>query len=386
MGGTLRYFKGSFVVTAAGLLLAGALGWYQLGTAAGVAGVVFITAVLSVLEVSLSFDNAVVNATVLRGMTPVWRRRFLTWGIAIAVFGMRLVFPLVVVSIVARVGPAEAVRLAAFEPAEYARVLTTAHVPLGAFGGTFLGMVCLKYFFDAEKDVHWLNGLEVRLSRLGKFEAVELGLMMVVVYGVSLVVPAQESRAVLGAGLLGLLTFIVVDSIGTAMEVGPERMRDVHRASAASFLYLEVLDASFSFDGVIGAFALTNNLFLIGIGLGAGAMFVRSLTVMLVEEGTLASYRYLEHGAFYAIGALAGLMMLGTVRHVPEALTGLVGAAFIGVALWSSVRHDRARGGAGALERGPDGAGLSTGRAGRGGHPAARALEGTDSLPKASRG
>lgn len=114
-----------------------------------------------------------------------------------------------------------------------------------------------------------------------------------------MVVPAQESKAFFVAGILGLVTYIVVDGIGTAMEVGPEQMRDVHRASAASFLYLEVLDASFSFDGVIGAFALTNNLFLIGIGLGAGAMFVRSLTVMLVEEGTLASYRYLEHGAFY---------------------------------------------------------------------------------------
>jgi hypothetical protein len=344
MRGNLRYFTSSLLVTAAGLLLAGALGWYYVGTVAGVAGVVFITAVLSVLEVSLSFDNAVVNATVLRDMTPVWRHRFLTWGIAIAVFGMRLVFPLAVVSIVARVGPVEAVRLAAFEPDDYARILTSAHVPLGAFGGAFLGMVCLKYFFDAEKDVHWLHGLEVRLSRLGKFEAVELGLMMLALYGFSMVVPAQESKAFLVAGLFGLVAFIVVDGIGAAMEVGPQQLRGVHRASAASFLYLEVLDASFSFDGVIGAFALTNNLFLIGIGLGAGAMFVRSLTVMLVEEGTLASYRYLEHGAFYAIGALAGLMMLGTVRHVPEALTGLVGAAFIGVALWSSIRHSRSQG------------------------------------------
>ena len=338
-----HYFTGSFLVTAMGLVLGAVVGFYYLRTLAGMASTVFIVAVLGVLETSLSFDNAVVNATVLRDMTPVWRHRFLTWGIAIAVFGMRLIFPVVVVSVVARLGPWETLRLAAFDPGEYARILTSAHHVLGAFGGTFLGMVCLKYFFDAEKEVHWIAALEWRLVRLGKFEAVELGIMMLGLYGFSKLVADHEAHAFLVAGLFGLVTFIAVDGIGTAMEVGPDRMRDVHRASAANFLYLEVLDASFSFDGVIGAFALTNNLFVIAIGLGIGAMFVRSLTVMLVEEGTLESYRYLEHGAFYAIGALALLMLVGTVTEVPEAVTGLIGAGFIGLALWSSIRYKRTR-------------------------------------------
>ncbi len=338
---TLRFFSGSLVFTAVSLVAGAGLGAYYHGTLAGVLGTVFIVAVLGVLETSLSFDNAVVNATVLRDMTPVWRHRFLTWGIAIAVFGMRLVFPLLVVSIVARVGPYEALRLAALDPAQYARILTSAHTVLGAFGGAFLGMVCLKYFFDEEKEIHWLRGLEIRLAQLGKVDAAALGLMLLMIYGFSRLVPAGEHEAFLVAGIFGIVTFIAVDGIGSAMEVGEEAMRDVHRASAASFLYLEVLDASFSFDGVIGAFALTNNLFVIAIGLGIGAMFVRSLTVMLVEHGTLASYRYLEHGAFYAIGALALLMFVGTATHVPEAFTGLVGAAFIGVSLWSSIRFNR---------------------------------------------
>ena len=341
--GRFNYFKNSFLITFAGLLAGAAVGYYYSGTAAGVASTVFIVAVLSVLEVSLSFDNAVVNATVLKDMTPVWRHRFLTWGIAIAVFGMRLVFPLVVVSVVARVGPIETLRLAAFDPGEYARILTTAHLVLGAFGGAFLGMVCLKYFFDLEKEVHWIRLIESRLSKLGKIEGVELGLMMLALYGVSRLVPAQEAHAFLVSGIFGLVTFVAVDGLGAAMEVGPDQMRDVHRASAANFLYLEVLDASFSFDGVIGAFALTSNLFIIAIGLGVGAMFVRSLTVMLVEEETLALYRYLEHGAFYAIGALAFLMLAGTVAHVPAAITGLIGAGFIGVSFWSSIRYNRAQ-------------------------------------------
>ena len=91
-------------------------------------------------------------------------------------------------------------------------------------------------------------------------------------------------------------------------------------------IYLEVLDASFSFDGVIGAFALTHNLFIIAIGLGIGAMYVRSMTIMLVERGTLAEYRFLEHGAFYAIIALSVIMFVQPLMHIPEVITGLVGA------------------------------------------------------------
>jgi hypothetical protein len=340
----LHYFVGSIWVTVVGLALAAGLGWYLHHSAAGVATTVFIASMLAVLEVSLSFDNAVVNASVMGDMSAPWRRRFLTWGMAFAVFGMRFVFPLAVVSVVAGIGPFEAVRLAALAPAEYARLLTSAHVALGAFGGAFLGMVCLKYFFDAEKDVHWIGVLERRLVLLGKFEAIELGLMMLVLYGFSRAFPTEAAREFLVAGLFGLVTFIVVDGIGAVMEPGAgARHASAHAAGLASFVYLNVLDASFSFDGVIGAFALTNNLFTIAIGLGIGAMFVRSLTIMLVERGTLDAYRFLEHGAFYAIGALALIMMIGTLVEVPEAITGLIGAGFIALSLGSSIRHNRRR-------------------------------------------
>ena len=343
MNGNLQYFKGSIYVTVVGLLLAVALGMYLHGTAAGVATTVFIASLLAVLEVSLSFDNAVVNASVMQDMTPLWRHRFLTWGMAVAVFGMRFVFPLVVVSVVARISPIEAVRLAALEPAEYARLLTSAHVALGAFGGAFLGMVCLKYFFDAEKDVHWIGPLERRLCQLGRFEAIELGFTLILLYAFSRAFPQAQALEFMVAGVFGLVTFIIVDGVGAVMDPGTGGTTDLHKAGLASFMYLNVLDASFSFDGVIGAFALTNNLFVIAIGLGIGAMFVRSLTIMLVEKGTLASYLYLEHGAFYAIGALAFIMMVNTLHEVPEVITGLIGAGFIGVSLYSSIRHNRAQ-------------------------------------------
>ena len=107
-------------------------------------------------------------------------------------------------------------------------------------------------------------------------------------------------------------------------------------------MYLEVLDASFSFDGVIGAFAITSDVVVIMLGLAIGAMFVRSMTIYLVEKGTLEAYIYLEHGAHYAIGALALIMLFsGTGVHVPEVLTGLIGVAFIVWAVISSISHSK---------------------------------------------
>ena len=342
MSGNFRYFKGSAVLTVVGLLVGAGLGFSATGTMTGALRYAFIIGVLSVLEVSLSFDNAVVNAKVLAGMPPVWRQRFITWGIAIAVFGMRILFPLVIVSIIGKSGPIDAVDLAVNRPEEYQRVLESAHISLSAFGGAFLAMVGLKHFLDSEKDVHWIAIVEKPLAALGRVDAVQLGVVLLVIYGVSLQLPEHESMVFIVAGIFGLLTYIAVDGIGAFLD--PESVAGAATAKAglASFLYLEVLDASFSFDGVIGAFALSNNLFVIAIGLGVGAMFVRSLTIMLVDKGTLTEYRYLEHGAFYAILSLAVIMFLKTFMEIPELVTGLLGAGFIGIALLSSLSYNKA--------------------------------------------
>jgi uncharacterized protein len=349
----MQYFRGSFFVTFVGLMGAAALGWSNSGTLAGVTTTIFIVLVLAILEISLSFDNAVVNATVLQEMDPIWRRRFITWGIAIAVFGMRIVFPLVIVAVLTGTGLWSALVLAATDPEGYSRVLTSAHVTVSAFGGAFLVMVGLRHFFDFEKEVHWLAVIERRLAQLGRIEAVEIGVVLLLMYGIIRWLPHEEQVEFLIAGMLGLITYIAVDGVAALLEPAQSASGDstghggsragsqVVRSGAASFLYLEVLDASFSFDGVIGAFALSNNLFVIAIGLGIGAMFVRSLTIFLVSEGTLAQYLYLEHGAFWAIIALGAIMFLQTVIEVPEVVTGLVGAGFIASAFASSIKHNR---------------------------------------------
>jgi uncharacterized protein len=281
---------------------------------------------------------------VLEEMDEVWQRRFLTWGMAFAVFGMRVLFPLAIVAIAAGLGPVDTVRLSLNDPQEYERIVSSAHVGIAGFGGAFLAMVGLKFFFDADKEVHWIGAVEHYLAKFSALPAVEIALLLLALWGISIMLPAEEAHTFLVAGILGLVTFIAVEAIGAILELREQAAKAlgaVVRSGLGGFLYLNVLDASFSFDGVIGAFALSNNMIVIALGLSIGAMFVRSMTIMLVQKGTLAEYRYLEHGAFWAIITLGAIMLLSARFHIPETITGLIGAALIGLSLWWSVRHNR---------------------------------------------
>lgn len=341
----LRYYGFSLLFTAVCLAIGAYYGWVSSGTITGMLSVLWIVFVLSILEVSLSFDNAVVNATVLREMDPVWQQRFLTIGILIAVFGMRIVFPIAIVSIAAGIGPWAAIELSLGDPEEYERIVSAAHIGIAGFGGAFLAMVGLTFFFDEEKDVHWIAWLEDRATRFASIPALEIALVLALVYGVSTVLEPAEALTFLSAGLLGLLTYIAVHALGEIIEQGEAKKRaagEVVKSGLGGFLYLEVLDASFSFDGVIGAFALSNNMIVIALGLSVGAMFVRSMTVHLVRSGTLSEFRYLEHGAFWAIIVLGVIMLVSAKYHIEETFTGLIGAVLIGLSLFWSIRHNRA--------------------------------------------
>ncbi|WP_455481630.1 DUF475 domain-containing protein [Bartonella sp. B35(2025)] len=337
----LRYFGWAFFFTIVGVFTGGAIGWFETGSIAGFLKYFFICCVLGILEISLSFDNSIINARILGGMDQLWRRRFLVWGILIAVFGMRIIFPLLVVIVAAWINPIAAVKLAIWEPYQYAAILTDVHVGIAAFGGTFLMMVGLRYFFNPEKEVHWLTFIEKSAQRLGLFVGIEIAFVLILILLFSGQVATEDKMAFLLAALYGLLTFIVVDGVGSLLDAPKTTLTTVTKGGAGSFLYLEILDASFSFDGVVGAFAFSHNLFIIAIGLGIGAFYVRSITIMLVESGTLLHYRYLEHGAFYAILVLAVIMYMQTIISVPEILTGFVGIGIIGMAFYSSIRFKR---------------------------------------------
>jgi hypothetical protein len=252
----------------------------------------------------------------------------------VAVFGMRLLFPVLIVSVASHINPWAAVHMALFDPKQYEASIVSAHTSIMAFGGTFLMMVALKFFLDANKDEHWLAFIERHLVSIGKIESVQAAAAIVAVlltYNLM-----EDPKQFFTAGLLGIVGYILVDGIGAFLgaEDGEAGVA-VAKAGIASFLYLEVLDASFSFDGVIAAFAITNNFLIIALGLGIGAMFVRSLTLYLVDTGKLEQFAYLEHGAFYAIAFLVVVMFMSAAGHdIGELATAggsllIIGTAFL---------------------------------------------------------
>ena len=348
----LRYFGFSVGLTVVALVTAV---WFG-GTAALLA-----VAVLGVLEVCLSFDNAVVNAKVLKRMSPLWRKLFLYVGIFIAVFGMRLLLPIVLVAVTAQLSIPEVWDLALTDQEAYASNVESAAEAIYTFGGIFLLMIFLNFLFDEDREIHWLTWLERPLAKAGKLPYLAVIIALAVIYTGSQIADDDKYATVLVSGLAGLFTYLVIGGINELMEApedddaddvtatgasttggaGGTATKAVAGAGLAAFLYLEVLDASFSFDGVIGAFALSSDIFVIALGLGIGAFWVRSLTIYMVDKGTLEQYRYLEHGAMWAIGFLATIMILELRFHISEYVTGLTGLVFIIAAVISSVRASR---------------------------------------------
>lgn len=326
----MRHF---LVPTSVSALILIALGVW-LGPAA------FVTAVLLViLEVTLSFDNAVVNARILKGMTPVWQRRFLTWGMLFAVFGTRLVLPILIVAASAWMSPLAVAYMAGFDPEAYAHLLEGTKHAIYSFGAAFLLMVSLKYFFDQEKELHWIGIIEKHLSRWGRIEALEIGFGLLILLGFSFLVPSAEQGIVLSSGIIGIALFILMQGIASSFAVETDTIATTAAgAGLALFIYLNILDSAFSLDSVVGAFALSTAIPVIVAGLGIGAWFVRSLTIYFVQKGTLDTLLYLEHGAHWAILGLALSMYAGLLFHVPETITGTIGLAFVVAAYYSSLR------------------------------------------------
>ncbi len=331
----MKHFRLSIFITI--VCLAIAFYW------GGVAGAT-IALILGVLEVSLSFDNAVVNASILKKMDEQWQRYFLTWGILIAVFGMRLLFPVAIVSIATGISLAGVADMALHDSTTYAKHLTESHVQIAAFGGMFLLMVFFSFLLDNEKELHWLGYLEEKLGKLGKLESIEVALALIVLLVSQHFLPEEIRLEAMVSGIAGVVLFVLVGSseaLFESEEEGEVVAETLKKSSMMSFLYLEVLDASFSFDGVIGAFAITQDVIIIMLGLAIGAMFVRSLTVYLVRKGTLDAYVFLEHGAHYAIGTLAAIMLVSMVHEIPEIVTGLTGAVLIMLSIISSIIYRR---------------------------------------------
>ncbi len=309
----MKYFSFSFLVAFLGLG-----GAFFLGKWEGV----YLTAILTILEVSLSFDNAVVNAKILKNMDKIWQKRFLTWGIVIAVFGMRLIFPVLIVSLAANIGFLETIKIALNNPHKYHEILSSTEHMIYAFGGGFLWLVFSDFLFE-KKDIKWLKPVERTAERFGKVE--NISLIVATLLGIIIVYYIKDYKIAI-AYFLGILSYSILKGVNSSLSI--EGIKN----GLMGLIYLEVLDASFSFDGVIGAFAITGDILIIMLGLGIGAMFVRSLTVWMIDKGVLDEYKYLEHGAHYAIGILAAIMLLKIFMEIGEVVTGTLGLLLLIIA------------------------------------------------------
>ncbi len=324
----------TILIWAATALLAG---WDALAT----------VVILTLLETTFSVDNAVVNSTVLTQLSPLWQRLFMMIGIFIAVFVVRFAMPLLIVMASAGIGFGDVVNLALTNPTEYEHHLSQAEPIISAFGGAFLVMIALSYFIDYEKEVYWFKFLERRLGKLGRLDDTTTFIMLLVSIALYFTVDPANQSVVLIASVCAMALHIGLNILTASFQKREKQhlavAKKVGMAAFASFLYLELLDASFSLDGVIGAFAITSSAVLIMAGLGAGAVWVRAITIHIVRIKALSKYRYLEQGAHWAIGFL-GTVMLLKLYHVdlPEWLVGSLGLLFVGAAILGSIRAKRA--------------------------------------------
>ena len=319
--------------------IAALIGGYVVG---GVQGLV-VVALLGVLEIAVSFDNAIVNATILARMNHYWQRMFMTVGVLIAAIGMRLLLPLIIVSIGAHLLPWRAVDLAYENPDRYHALLLTAQPGIAAFGGIFLLMIAIA-FFREKRDVHWWPAVEKRLPGvLGrKGVPILIALLFTAVAGIT--VGSDDRFRVFVGCIVGLACYLGIHLLSEqvadrADADGASRPRATVQGRSAFllFVYLELLDATFSMDSVMGGFSVTVDIALITLGLAIGAGYIRSLTVYVVRKGTLEEYRYLEHGAYYSIALLAVLLLWEVWRDVPDWITACTGAVVITAAWLTSI-------------------------------------------------
>jgi len=334
-----RIFGFSVAATVVSLIgVALGMGWNAL----------FIIIVLIIVEMTFSFDNAIINAKILERMSKFWQTIFLTVGILIAVIGMRVIFPILIVAITADLPWRTVLDLALNDPDQYAHYLKDAHPTISAFGGAFLLMLAFHFFFSDERDTMWIQRIESHMKKLSHWAWPSV-VTTVLLFGLALLPINSHAKQTLIAGGLGTLTYLVIHGLIQWMEKYQginakslaKGVKQTGMAAFISFMYLEVLDASFSFDGVIGSFAITNNVVLIAIGLGVGAIWVRSMTVFMVRRGTLKNFAYLEHGAHYTVFVLAVIMLISALYHIPELIPGLAGIGIIGSSIAASIRVNK---------------------------------------------
>ncbi|MBI1971555.1 MAG: DUF475 domain-containing protein [Candidatus Wildermuthbacteria bacterium] len=295
---------------------------------------------LVVFEVVNSVDNAIVNAHMLRTMSARARRWFLIWGILTAVVLVRGLLPLLIVWIATPgISILQAIQ-ATFgaDPIAKSAMDASAHILLVA-GGMFLLLLYLHWLFLEKKDPFFVPDKLVKQQYGIWFFALAAILLVMVLWF------ARESPLAMLGAAVGNAVFFILYGFREQAERQGHAFKTTGASDLSKFLFLEVLDTSFSIDGVIGAFAFTTNVLLIFIGNGIGALVVRDLTIRGIE--TVAKYRWLKNGAMTSIGFLGAFMILKSFGvHIPEWLPTITTVGMVGFTFYVSHRDLKKNGAA----------------------------------------
>ncbi|WP_048067310.1 DUF475 domain-containing protein [Methanospirillum hungatei] len=288
---------------------------------------------LCMFEIICSIDNAIINAEVLGSMQPKYRRWFLLWGILFAVFLVRGLLPLLLVWFsTPELTLWEAFTAMFSDNPDIKEAIETSSPILLIGGGTFLIFLFFHWLFLEEKHFG-LPGERYFFSKGVWFYAVVSILLMAIVWF------AIEKNAMMAFGaVVGSTAFFIVHGFRQNAELQEQKLINGDMSDISKILYLEVIDATFSIDGVLGAFAFTMSVPLILIGNALGAIAVRQITVGNIDR--IKKYRFLKNGAMYSILCLGIIMLIDSFGfHIPEFVSPVITFTVVGLFYMKSVRE-----------------------------------------------
>ncbi len=279
---------------------------------------------LSLFETISSIDNAIINATVLSGMAAKARRWFLLWGLIFAVFVVRGLLPWIIVWLaLPGVGPVGALTAAFSSDPRVMEAVEKAAPPLLMGGGVFLVLLFLHWLFLEPKNFA-IPGEKFLYEKGFWFYAVASVLLALTVW---FCLPVSDMLAF--AAVFGSTLFFITHGFKENAEHKEKQLAGSAMSDIAKILYLEIIDMTFSVDGVLGAFAFTLSVPLIIAGNGLGALVVRQLTAGNIER--IKRYPYLKNGAMYSVLFL-GIVMVsdGFGVSVPQWISPVLTFAVVG--------------------------------------------------------
>ena len=299
--------------------------------------IIFIILGLALFELIISIDNAIINAQVLGTMSKKARRWFLIWGILIAVFLVRGLLPWLIIWMGnPSLGPIQAFTASFSSDPSVAKIIEESAPILLIGGGIFLIFLFFHWLFLEPKH-YGLVGEEFIHKQGVWFFAVVAILLAIIVWLAIKTNPLMAFGAVVGS-----TAFFITHGFKENAEQAEKRMLEGSEkmSDLSKIFYLEVIDATFSIDGILGAFAFTFSIPIILIGNGVGALVVRKLTISNIEN--VKKYKYLKNGAMYSIFALGLIMVLHSFHiNIPNWISPVVTFAIVGAFFYKSHRELR---------------------------------------------